>query len=78
MFLSGYFFLAGSFICFVNLFFTNRRERRGRRVERRIEEKREMLKKIFAMARIVSWELETPESFQKFISERRANRSKFV
>ncbi len=45
MFLSGYFFLAGSFICFVNLFFTNRRERRGRRVERNIEEKREMLKK---------------------------------
>ena len=36
-----------------------------------------MFKKI-AMARIVSWELETPQSFQNFISERRANRSKFV
>jgi hypothetical protein len=29
----------------VNLFFTNRRERRGRRVERNIEEKEEMFKK---------------------------------
>lgn len=36
-----------------------------------------MLKKIFAMAIIVSWELDTPQSFQNFISERRANRSKF-
>ena len=51
-------FLSGQFYLLLeSFFFTNRREHRGRRVERKIEEKREILKKIFAIAIIVSWEL---------------------
>jgi hypothetical protein len=46
--------LSGDFIGFINIFLTNRS---WRRVERNIEEKREMLKKIFAIAIIVNWEL---------------------
>lgn len=50
----------------------------GAESERNIEEKRDVLKKIFVLVIILSWELETPESFPNFISERPANRSKFV
>ena len=62
----------------MNLFFKEPLwAQRAQSIEEYRGEKRDV-KKIFAMARIVSWELETPQSFQKFISERRANRSKFV